>query len=70
MPEQKKTTDKKLSLHPLDIEEALKGLLVAEPPKEKQEKMISTERRQQRKKKTEQLFLCTSKVYRTGEYFL
>ena len=38
MPEQKKTNDKKLSLHPLEFEEALKGLLATPPPKEEQEK--------------------------------
>jgi len=36
MPEQKKD-DKKLSLHPLTFDEALKGLLETEPPEEKQE---------------------------------
>lgn len=38
MSEQKKPNDKKLSLHPLSFDEALKGLLQTEPLKEKQEK--------------------------------
>ena len=36
MPEQKKD-DKKISLHPLTFDEALKGLLETELPEEKQE---------------------------------
>ncbi len=35
--------DKKISLHPLTFEEALKGLLETEPPKEKQEKKKAEE---------------------------
>ena len=31
MPESRKKTDKKLSLHPLTFEDALKGLLATEP---------------------------------------
>jgi hypothetical protein len=57
MPEQKKPKDdKKLSLHPLPFEEALKGLLETEPPKEKQEKKKTPTKRRQRNtsKKTEQ----------------
>lgn len=38
MSEQKKKTDKKLSLHPLNFEDALKGLLATEPPSKEQEK--------------------------------
>ena len=46
MPEQKKKTDKKLSLHLLNFEDALKGLLATEPPpKEKQEKKTPTKPR-------------------------
>ena len=45
MPEPTKD-DKKISLHPLTFEEALKGLLETEPPKEKQEKKTLTKRRQ------------------------
>jgi hypothetical protein len=55
MPEQKKD-DKKISLHPLNFEEALKELLETEPPKEKQEKKKTPTKRRQRNtsKKTEQ----------------
>lgn len=44
MTEQKKPKeDKKISLHPLQFEEALKGLFETEPPpKEQQEKKTST----------------------------
>jgi len=44
IPEQKKG-DKKLSLHPLSFEEALRDLLETEPPKEKQEKKTPAKRR-------------------------
>ncbi len=40
--------DKKISLHPLSFEEALKGLLETEPPKEKQEKKKTPTKRRQR----------------------
>ena len=39
MSEQKKPKqDKKLSLHPLEFEEAVKGLLATPPPKEEEKK--------------------------------
>lgn len=54
MPEPKKTSDKKISLAPLTLDEALKGLLETEPQKEKQEKKTSTKRRKpSTNKKTE-----------------
>jgi hypothetical protein len=54
MPEQKKN-DKKLSLAPLDFEEALKGLLATEPPpKEKKDKPATKRRTRNTDKKTEQ----------------
>lgn len=53
MPEQKKPKqDKKLSLAPLSFDEALKGLLETEPPKEKQEKKTPTKRRKRSTEKT------------------
>jgi hypothetical protein len=49
MPEQKKKTDKNLSLHPLSFEDALKGLLATEPPsKEEQEKKDKPARQRKR----------------------
>lgn len=47
MPEQKKSKqDKKLSLHPLDFEDALKSLLATEPPpKEKKDKPAAKRRK-------------------------
>jgi hypothetical protein len=45
MPESKKTSDKKISFAPLTFDEALKGLLETEPPKEKQEKKTPTKQR-------------------------
>jgi hypothetical protein len=53
MPEQKKPKqDKKISLHPLEFEEALKGLLTTElPPKEK--KPVTKRRSRTAGKKTE-----------------
>lgn len=45
MPEPKKD-NKKLSLRPLNFEEALKGLLETEPSKETQEKKATSKRRQ------------------------
>jgi hypothetical protein len=54
MPEQKKTNDKKLSLAPLDFEEALKGLLATEPPqKEKKDKPATKRGKRNTDKKTE-----------------
>ena len=46
MPEPKRPKqDRKISLNPLSFDEALKGLLETEPPKEKQEKKTPTKRR-------------------------
>lgn len=53
MSEQKKPADKKLSLHPLSFDEALKGLLATEAPKEKQEKKTPTRRKRNTGKRTE-----------------
>ncbi|HLX57945.1 MAG TPA: hypothetical protein VKR83_13055 [Ktedonobacteraceae bacterium] len=56
MPEPKQPKqDKKLSLHPLEFEEALKGLLATEPPpKEKKDKPVPKRRsRSTGKKKVE-----------------
>jgi hypothetical protein len=54
MPEQKKN-DKKLSLAPLDFEEALKGLLATEPPPKEKKDKPATKRRSRNtgKKKAE-----------------
>ena len=55
MPEQKKTNDKKISLAPLNFEEALKGLLATEPPqKEKKGKPATKRRSRKTDKKTEE----------------
>jgi hypothetical protein len=53
MPEQRKTNGKKISLHPFDFEEALKGLLATEPPKEKKDKPAPKRRSCSTNKKTE-----------------
>ena len=46
MPEQKKPKqDKKISLHPLQFEEALKGLLETEPPPKEKKDKPATKRR-------------------------
>ena len=46
MPEEKTPKlDKKLILHPRSFNEALKGLLATEPPKEKQEKKKTAKQR-------------------------
>jgi hypothetical protein len=53
MPEQKKKTDKKLSLVPLNFEDALKGLLATEPPpKEKKDKPAPKQRKRSTGKKS------------------
>jgi hypothetical protein len=53
MPEPKKPKqEKKLSLYPLSFNEALKGLLETEPPKEKQEKKTPTKRRKRTTRNT------------------
>lgn len=46
MPDGKKQNNKKISLHPLSFEDALRGLLQTEPPpKEQKDKPASKRRR-------------------------